>query len=119
MTAPALPPLGGDTVAFVTVTLSGAPDAMGQQTSTPASTDVPGCRHRALSVSETPAELTDIATQVWQTHAPPSAAPLAISSTGRLTCNGVTYQMIGNPEIFTDADGQPLFVKILSKREQG
>lgn len=114
-----LPPLGGDTVVFTKLIRTGTPDSMGEILPTPQTTSVAGCRHRALSTSETPQEATDIATGLWQTHCPPEAAALAADSTGVITVNGKDYQILGDPQPFTGDDGQVLFVKLLSKREVG
>ena len=115
---PPMPPLGGDTVEFTTLVRTGTPDAMGEILPTPQTVTVTGCRHRQLSASETPVEITDISTEVWQTHAPPEAAPLAADSTAVLTVNGRDYQIVGVAP-FTGDDGNVLFVKIMSKRERG
>lgn len=123
-----MPPLGADTVGFQTLDYSGTRDGMGEITPTPTTVNVAGCRHRALTASETPVELLDIGTQVWQTHAPPVAAalpwnpstnPSGAKLSGQLVVNGVTYEIVGGPQPFTDDSGQVLFVKLLSKVEHG
>jgi hypothetical protein len=102
---------------------------MGQVLPTLSAVDVPQCRHRPIPATtpaqrETPEDITDVGTQVWQTHAPPVAAALAFTNlatgtTGQLRCNGITYQVLGGAAPVTGADGQILFVKILSKVQVG
>lgn len=105
---------GGQTVTFVTVTSTGTPDALGQKTEVHTSVPVTGCRHRPLSATETPEYLTDIGTQVWKTTAPPVPVAVAAKTTGLLIEGGVTYEIVGGAKPFTDANGQPYKVTILS-----
>ena len=124
VTVPPLPPLGGDTVTFITLDRSGPPDAMGTVTPTRVRVDVQGCRHRPVQATtptqrETPVEITDVGVQVWQTHAPPVDAALNADLTGEMEVNGVTYQILGGPAKVTGDDGAVLFVKILSKVQEG
>lgn len=117
---PPMPPLGNDTVTFVVMQRNGSPDAMGEVMATPVHTVVEGCRHRAIPATtptqrERPEDITDVGEQVWQTHCPPVPAALYAATTDRLIINGVVYQIEGATVRWTDADGAPLFVKILSK----
>jgi hypothetical protein len=120
-TIPPLPPLGGDVVTFVDMDRSsGTPDAMGEILPTPVRVDVTGCRHRAIPATtptqrEQPEDITDVGTQVWQTHAPPVPAALNAKVDGVMIVNGVTYRMEGGVVPVTGADGSVEFVKILSK----
>lgn len=108
---------GSQTVTFETLSDSGTPGKLGTKTQTPTGVDVTGCRHRPLSASETPEWLTNIATQVWKTTAPPEAAAIAAKSTGRLIVDDVTYQIIGGAQPFTDFTAAVFKVTILSKIE--
>jgi len=110
---------GGDTVTFISVTETGDPDDMGERPVTRMNVDVPGCLHRPLTAQETPEWLTDIATQIWQTTAPPQAAAIAANSTGEMRVNGVTYRIIGGAQPFKDFSPNIFVVTILSKIEAG
>jgi hypothetical protein len=117
---PPLPALGNDTVTFVTLTRTGTPDAMGEILPTISRVDVLNCRHRALPATtptqrEQAEDITDVATQVWQTHCPPVTAALTAGVTDRIIVNGITYQIAGGVVRVTGADGAIEFVKFLSK----
>jgi hypothetical protein len=110
---------GNTTVGFVTITTSGEPDEFGVRPETETIVEVAGCRHRPLSASEASEVGVEISTQVWKTTAPPSAAAIAAESTGRLTVDGDTFQIIGGAQPFTDMDSRPFKVTILSKKQEG
>lgn len=106
---------GSQTVTFVTVTGAGTYDELGGETQTTTSVAVAGCRHRPLRAEEMPEWLSNIATQVWKTTAPPAAAAIAAKSTGKLTVGGQTFQIIGGSQPFTDYTTSPFKVTILSQ----
>jgi hypothetical protein len=119
------PPFGNQTVIFVAAAVStpgGAVGSLGEQVSGPAGslqtsikTPVKNCRHRPLRDSETPQYLTDVATQVWKTTAPPDPAALAANPTGHLIVDGVTYKIVAGAQPFPDPQGGGIFkVTILS-----
>jgi hypothetical protein len=108
--------LGPKTVTFVTLTDSGTPGKLGTVTQVLTEVAIEGCMHHPLSASETPAWLTDIGTQIWQTIAPPEAAAIAANSTGNLKVDGVTYQIVGGAQPYTDF-ATPFVVVIHSKIE--
>lgn len=105
---------GSQAVTFTTLVGTGVYDADGTEVTTPTPVTVPGCRHRPLKAEEMPVWLTNLATQVWKTTAPPEAAAVAAKSTGRLTVDGVTYEIIGGAQPFEDFSS-PFKVTILSK----
>lgn len=105
---------GSQTVTFTTLVGTGVYDADGIEATTPTPVAVKGCRHRPLKAEETPVWLTNLATQIWKTTAPPEAAAVAAKSTGRLTVDGVTYEIIGGAQPFEDFTS-PFKVTILSK----
>lgn len=107
---------GSQTVTFITLTGTGVYDADGIETMTEVPVPVSGCRHRPLRAEETPQWLTNLATQIWKTTAPPEAAAIAAKSTGRLSVAGVTYEILGGAQPFEDFSG-PFKVTILSKVE--
>lgn len=120
MTTPTpTPPFGNQTVGFVTQTQTGTPGSLGEMPTDPTTVDVPGCRHRPLSVAETPDVLIDIATQVWKTTAPPVDAVVNAKANGQLTVDGKTYQIVGGPQVFPDAEGNAFKVTLLSQVQVG
>lgn len=108
---------GSQTVTFEMPSDTGTPGKLGTKAQAFTGTDVKGCRHRPLSATETPEWLTNIATQIWKTTAPPEAAAIAAKSTGRLKVDDVTYQIIGGARPFEDFT-DPFKVTILSKVEE-
>ncbi|APE16166.1 hypothetical protein BOH72_14020 [Mycobacterium sp. WY10] len=110
---------GGQTVAFVAYEDSGTPGALGTYTQAETATDVPGCRHRPLPFSETPEGDIDVATQMWKTTAPPDPAVLNAKPNGVLRVHGVEYRIIGGPRVFTNLQGQPSKVTVVSQRIVG
>ncbi|WP_293308879.1 hypothetical protein [Mycolicibacterium sp.] len=90
-------------------------DDLGVEVMTTTTVVVEGCRHRPLRADETPEWITNVATQVWKTTAPPVAAAIAAKSTGQLSVGGQTYQIIGGSQPFTDLGADPFKVTILSQ----
>jgi hypothetical protein len=110
---------GAKTVIFVSRTGTGVFDEAGQEVMTTTEVPVTGCRHRPLNATETPEWLSDIATIIWKTTAPPQAAAIAATSTGQLKVDGVTYQIVGGAQPFDDFTASTFKVTILSKIEAG
>lgn len=106
---------GSQTVTFITAVGTGVYDELGAETVTTTTVDVPGCHHRPLRADEMPEWLSNIATQVWKTTAPPAAAAIAAKSTGKLTVGGKTFQIIGGSQPFADFTVSPFKVTILSQ----
>lgn len=107
---------GSQTVTFTTLVGTGVYDADGVEITTQVDVPVAGCRHRPLKADETPQYLTNLATQIWKTTAPPEAAAAAAKSTGRLTVDAVTYEILGGAQPFEDFT-DPFKCTILSKIE--
>lgn len=107
--------LGGQTVTFTTLTGTGVYDELGDEIMTESDVSVAGCLHEPMSASEMPEWLTNIATQVWITTAPPEAAAIAAKSTGVLEEGGVTYKIIGGAQPNPDFSGAVHNVTILSQ----
>ena len=76
---------------------------------------VSGCRHRPLTAQEASELFGDMARQVWQTTAPPVAAAMGVSSTGRLLVDGIEYHVIGGAQTFVDIAGKPFKVTVVSE----
>lgn len=106
---------GSQTISFITLVGSGTYDELGGETTTTTTVSVAGCHHRPLRADEMPDWLTNIATQVWKTTAPPVAAALAAESTGLLTVDGQTFQILAGAQPFPDFAGNPFKVTILSQ----
>jgi hypothetical protein len=110
--------LGGQTVTFISVTGSGTYDSLGVEATTRTEVDVMGCHHRPLRAEETPEWLTNIATQIWKTTAPPEAAALAADANGELEVDGIAYHVIAGAQPFTDLSGRVRKVTILSRKQE-
>lgn len=108
---------GGQSIIFPTVTGTGVFDESGMEIVTSTDVTVTGCRHRPLKADETPEFLTDVATQIWKSTCPPESAAMSAKASGVLKESGVTYRIIGGPQMFRDMSGAPFKVTILSKIE--
>jgi hypothetical protein len=109
------PPFGNQTVIFVTTTPGTVVGSLGEKTPGTIQVSVTGCRHRPLRDDETPEYLTDIATQVWKTTAPPVPAAINAAPDGQLIVNGITYKIVAGAQPFPDPQGVGIFkVTILS-----
>lgn len=106
---------GSQVVTFITEAPSGTAGRLGTKASTETRVDVAGCRHRPLTATEAADAMTNAATQVWKTTAPPEAAAVAAKSTGVLEVDGVKYRIIGGAKPFEDL-AAPFKVTILSQR---
>lgn len=118
---------GDQTVGFVGVTLGDA-DANGVRARTRVQVNVNGCRFRPLRVDEK-VGVFNIASEVWKCTAPPDPGVLALTSIGELVYDGTespartndtTFQLIGAPQPFADADAVNVFkVTLLGERKKG
>lgn len=120
---------GVDVVTVLNYVVSGQ-DKSGSSLLTPADVDVPGCRHRPLKTESARGsgiarqqEGTQVgvavATDWWETTAPPNPAILALKPSDRVRCNGETYQiMAGGIKTYRDGMGQPIKVSILSEQQK-
>lgn len=108
--------LGDHTVGFVTITDS-TPDELGIPTKVRTTVNVTGCYFNPVSAAET-VELTDVATEVWQCIAPPSAATL-VDATSELVHKGITYQVIGGPKPYTDFSPSIFQVTVMCQKQVG
>lgn len=109
---------GGQVVTIPVTTGTGEYDELGNELVDTESVDVGGCRHRPLSVSETPDWVTNIGTQVWKTTAPPDEAILALGTESTFDESGVTYQVIAGVQPFRDMNGNLFKCTILSKVQE-
>lgn len=109
---------GSQTVTFIVETPTGTPGRLGTKTLIPTPVAVTGCRHRPLTAKEAADVMTNVATQVWKTTAPPEAAAVAAKSTGKLQVDGVTYDIVGGAEPFEDF-ADPFKVTIYSQVHNG
>ena len=109
---------GGQVVTIPVTTGTGEYDELGNELVDTESVDVGGCRHRPLSVSETPDWVTNIGTQVWKTTAPPDEAILALDTDSTIVVDEVAYQVIAGAQPFTNRSGAPFKVTVLSKVQE-
>lgn len=105
---------GSQTLSFVTLVGNNVFDDNGFEGTTPSEVTVTGCRHAPVSAKEASEVAGNVATQIWQTTAPPEAAAIAAKSTGTFKVDGVTYQIYGGVQLVEDFDG-PHHVFILSE----
>jgi hypothetical protein len=118
--------LGNQTVVAISLTQTGF-DALGTAQFTETRTRVPGCLHRPLRVSghgsgaarqqKQPEVGVSVATEWWQTHAPPCKAVLNLQASDRLEYEGDVYQIIAGVKPFRDMQGRISHVVILSERQ--
>lgn len=81
---------------------------------------VPGCRFRPLTAEEKfDFGITDTVSDTWKCTAPPVAAVMNAKSTDEVKANGVTYQIVGGPRVFTDLASKPFKVTIICQRQIG
>ncbi|MCV7255340.1 hypothetical protein H7J86_24560 [Mycobacterium hackensackense] len=108
---------GGQVVTVVSRVNTGTRGRVGTLQQTPSPVDVPGCRHRPLSVKETAEYDLDTSTQVWKTTAPPVAAVTELKVDGELLVDEKAFKVVAGPQVFVDMDGNPFKVTILSIRQ--
>jgi hypothetical protein len=109
------PPFGNQTVIFVATTPGTVVGSLGEHTPGTVQVPVYNCRHRPLSDAETPEYLTNVATQVWKTTAPPVPAAINAAPTGQLIVNGITYRIVAGAQPFPDPQSNEIFkVTVLS-----
>jgi hypothetical protein len=123
--------LGGQTVAFVTVSRSGDPGYLGLVDESRSAAQVSGGRFRQLTAAEQVEAGTDVASEVWKYTGPPDAHALAVKSTGELIYDGTDNpQLPAEPDSTTfsiygpiapkyNMDGSVHHVTILAKRWVG
>lgn len=80
-------------------------DRYGHPAETTTSTDVPGCLFRPVSFKETSPIATQQVLQRWKCTAPPVAAAMGAAATDEVIVDGVTYQIVGGAEVFSDFNG--------------
>lgn len=118
---------GTDAVTVVSQVVTGV-DGVGATTLSTVQTTVTGCRHRPLKTESARGsgiarqqEATQIgvsvATEWWETTAPPWPAILAATPADQLICNGNTYQIIAGIKPYRDGMGNIIKVSILSEQQ--
>lgn len=120
---------GGETVAIVTVGEDvSIRDENGQPQKTRVEATVSGCRFRPLNSKErndmTTAKekkdsLGERVADPWKLTAPPVPAVMNAKNTDELKFNGITYQLIGVPRVFSDFSGRAYKVTIIVERYLG
>lgn len=116
---------GGDIVYVVTVTEDlNNRDRYNNPAEVRTETAIHGCRFRPLTSKErndltTSKERTELGEKVadpYKLTAPPVPAVLNLKNTDEIKYNGVTYQALGNPRVFTDFSGRPFKVSVVCER---
>lgn len=116
--------LGGQTVAFVTVTEDlNDRDEYNNPKLVRTSVPVRGCRFRPLTAKEeVDAASVSVGEQVtdpWRCTAPPVPAVLNATSRDEVVVDGVTYKIMGGPRVFPGPLGRPFKVTIICQRKDG
>ena len=120
--------LGAQTVTVISYAPTGTTDSLGVAVLTPTRTDVHGCRHRPLKTEsargagmarsqEAIAAGVAIATEWWETTAPPHPAILAAKPSDRLEVDAQTYKIIAGVKPFKDLSGLLVKVSVLSEQQ--
>lgn len=119
---------GGETVTLVSVGENPAVrDRYKNPERTRTETAVRGCRFRPLNSKErndmtTSKEKKDLGERVadpWKLTAPPVPAVLNAKNTDELVFQGMTFQLLGVPRVFSDFSGRPFKVTIVVERYLG
>ena len=110
---------GGQTVTVITYTPTGVTSALGKRQKSETLTEVPGCHHRPMTFTESPHGDTNVATETWQTTAPPHPAVLVLKAGDAIRVDGMTYQVIGGAQPHADHTGRPFKVTLTSQRQTG
>lgn len=118
--------LGNQTITIISLSQTGRDELAATLTET--RTLIPGCMHQPLRnqvaggggqarAQKTPEPGVTVASEWWQTHAPPRPEVLALKASDRLEYNGEVFQIISGVKPFTDAAGRVNHVWILSERQ--
>lgn len=111
---------GKQTLTFVSVTEDlSTLDGYGHPAEVHTETDVPGCRWRPLPATEKIDQSGDVVTDAWRATVPPVAAAMNAKAQDEITADGVTYQIVGGPRVFTDLAGQPFKVTVVAQKITG
>lgn len=119
---------GGETVYVVTVTENPAVrDRYNNPQEVRTETPIPGCRFRPLTSKErndltTSKERTELGEKVadpWKLTAPPVDAIMNAKNLDEIKFDGITYQILGRPRVFSDFSGQPFKVTAVCERHLG
>jgi hypothetical protein len=79
-------------------------------------TEVPGCRFRPLTATETAEDGTVVVKDQWRATCPPMPAVVSATSRDEIKADGVTYQIVGLPLVFVDLAGEPCKVTVNVER---
>ncbi|MGJ6126188.1 hypothetical protein QN239_26785 [Mycolicibacterium sp. Y3] len=109
-------PFGRQTLTFVTVTEDLTnPDRYNNPAEVRTSIDVRGCHFRPLTTAEK-IDLGDVVSDTWRATVPPVAAVLAAKADDEVVAGGITYEIVGSPEPFTNLVGELFKVTVVCKR---
>lgn len=108
---------GGDTITFLARTVTGHDD-LGVETITPADVVTPGCSVQRATDMESVGD-EDLTISKWRAFCPPTTAVLALKATDGAIYNGITYEIFGDPERWTDRRGIPHHVTVILRKARG
>lgn len=110
---------GPDTVAVTAYAADpvGVPDAYGMVAPKTTTTNVAGCRHRTLTVSELAEFDTNIGEEKWKTTCPPDAVFSTLKPGDTISVNGRKYVIDSGPKHHGDF-AKPFKVTIISTRRR-
>lgn len=107
-------PFGQQTVTGVRRTW-GAPDALGVPTRIDTPVEITGCSVQPLSTAEQLSDVDQVTTR-WKLYAPASAM---LTVTDAVIVNGLTYEIDGDPQTWSDQCGMPSYTECLLRRATG
>lgn len=106
--------LGNDTITWVQRSV-GSTDAYGQEIYTETQTVIPQCSLQPASTTEKLGE-QDIVVGLMKLYCPTG---YAFQSVDRIICNGITYEIDGDPMPWNDFFGNPDHVELMLRRSEG
>ncbi|MGJ6124697.1 hypothetical protein QN239_19200 [Mycolicibacterium sp. Y3] len=110
-------PFGRQTITFVSVTEDVTVlDRLKKPAQVRVSMDVAGCHWRPLAATDTISETGDVVTDPWKATCPPLPAVLAAKAKDEVVVGGVTYQIVGGPRVFDNANG-PFKCTVICERK--
>ncbi|MBO0884490.1 MAG: hypothetical protein J2P17_29985 [Mycobacterium sp.] len=108
---------GNDTVTLLVRNITSA-DELGVAVKTATSIDVAGCSFQPATDTESDTN-TDSTISKWRVYCPPTADVLALRATDGIHYRGTTYEIFGDPQIWTDRRGSAHHVTLIVRKARG
>lgn len=105
---------GHDTVTVIRRT-NGPPDSLGVPTRVETQQTVPGCSVQPLGTDEMLSDVDRVVSR-WKLYAP---ATLVLTATDAVQSHGITFEVDGDPQIWSDVRGAPHHLECLLRRATG